>query len=342
MLCGDCAIAIDSIAALQPDEGGEPLSARPVIAISRADPVRILASSLDRDRVLAFDMSGTHVGSLGHPGEGPGELAQIEAITSGSDGNAVVTRMDGRVVTFDSAGALVGESRTRLGCVALIEPAGSICAGRWSELDDPDQRAFHLLSPDGNALRSFGPAVSKPCLMCQARIGRYGAADFGEFWAMSRSGAIIQLWDTGGRLLSSVAGESVLDSLTAELVGDVPAIRKVVGAALLSGDSLLLAMIAVDTSTEELGGQPILAAVDGQAVNNPALARSDESRVAGSLAVIVDPRHGVVATGTSPKLLRVADQDYIYSIAENATGEIVVVVWKVRLVRSALGGGSID
>lgn len=203
-----------------------PLQLRPSLDGTRPDPFWYTLAEDSQGRiysggtpqtghstVLVWTPDGQFEGTLGRPGQGPGELSVrgILGLFAVGRGDSLFVKDDARWSVFDGShrfarvisGAAIrvrdGRRSTRLlptGEFLIAEPASGGAADRW----------FHIADAEGNWLRSFGPkqASSSP-------QGRYRALAFdgdSTFWAAPPNGApdgyVLEQWTTGGRLLRTI------------------------------------------------------------------------------------------------------------------------------------------
>ena len=203
-----------------------PLQLRPSLDGTRPDPFWYTLARDSQGRiysggtpqtghgtVLVWTPDGQFEGTLGRPGQGPGELSArgILGHIAVGRGDSLFVKDDARWSVFDGSHRFArvvsgpairvryGRQSTRLlptGEFLIAEPASGGAADRW----------FHIADAEGNWVRSFGPkqASSLP-------EGPYRALAFdgdSTFWAAPPNGApdgyVLEQWTTGGRLLRTI------------------------------------------------------------------------------------------------------------------------------------------
>lgn len=124
-----------------------------------------VATSADRTRLLYFDDFGKHVRTVGTTGSGPGEIRNLDVMTS--FGTHLLVRDNELYHRFDHDGQWRGDFRLRLGCGAPVSDTTIVCTA----LSGASEHPLWYVNIDGTLfgeLLSESSAESIPCTMCQA------------------------------------------------------------------------------------------------------------------------------------------------------------------------------
>lgn len=139
-------------------EGGGPELFGDIRDVIEDPEGRILVLDNDNKDVRIFRDDGTHVGSFGREGEGPGEFQYPAHLDLFGDETLIVAGRSGRVQFFESS----GKTYERVGGFTVEFTPEDVCLlentlylhGALAEQAD---QSIHVYSRDGTRQRSFGP-----------------------------------------------------------------------------------------------------------------------------------------------------------------------------------------
>jgi hypothetical protein len=163
------------------------------------------------DRIAVFEPDGTLAGTIGRPGDGPGEFKRAFSPLRGpADSLYVFDMAAGRLTVFTPDRRLARTTRFPAQPTYVLGDGSFVVSG---QLRTRDQLGFplHVLDPDGEFVRSFGtntPVFRADISRLLDRVG--GSGPLGTLWTTPPGRIQIEEWDpTTGELLRSVPSGSV-------------------------------------------------------------------------------------------------------------------------------------
>lgn len=160
--------------------------------------------------VLVWAPDGSFAGSLGRPGQGPGEFPnELLSLFTGT-GDTLYVVSQGRLTVFDAnqrfvratAGPAVNP-RLYFGATRMVAGNSFLSVGSVWGIHDADRR-FHLAGPDGKHRRSFG-AASALTEVVDRHTPRVAYAGDSTFWTIGGAGGesayVLEQWHLDGNLV---------------------------------------------------------------------------------------------------------------------------------------------
>lgn len=179
---------------------------------------RIYVLDSQTSEVRIFGPDGTHVGTFGRPGEGPGELKQPRGIEFGPAGHVWIADLGNqRYTVIDSTGALIEERRRFTGGNVVPWPGTILADGRVIDVDlvstdEGLERLYTLHSPDGTLLDTVPmPSYDGPSFTHTSESSRISAN-------VPFSPRLERAWDPTGGIWAGVPEEYRV--VHTELTGD--------------------------------------------------------------------------------------------------------------------------
>lgn len=168
---------------------------------------RIYVSDVRNNGIYIFDLSGTHVGTFGRIGQGPGEFLKPGAIAI-SDGHIIVREAGSmRIQIFDLLGKYLSGFKTFRAYTSVAADNKRIYASPFLHsqyLDTKEACLVDVLDFNGRTLHSFGAPLDIankgifPWL--NQVILSFGAGN--ELWVAFKCFPIVRKYATDGRLLA--------------------------------------------------------------------------------------------------------------------------------------------
>ena len=199
--CPDCEIELTRIVTLGGinDPGG----------VTQADQVavdsqgRYVVANVMRSELTVFDRAGTYIRTVGRSGGGPGEFRNIAAIWARGDSINILDAANRRLTVLGPAFEVVRTARIPTAASeirAIPLDAGRILMNATLPTPGHVGLPLHVISPDGEVVRSFG-ADDEAVLPGHARAdGRILArAGTGSVWAGQIGSYTLDLWSLEGR-----------------------------------------------------------------------------------------------------------------------------------------------
>jgi hypothetical protein len=164
-----------------------------------------------RDQVVVWSPGGEYVRMIGRSGDGPGEFQAITALFVGPGDSLHVRDLRGWSI-FDSAGAFQRRNQNRTlgfrpGHMRFVGAAEVLVS---ASLGSAESNYFHVVSPTGIRIRSFGPIPQYD--LASARAVKYERqtawAGGSTFWAGavqgSSDGYELEEWSIDGERLRAI------------------------------------------------------------------------------------------------------------------------------------------
>lgn len=207
--CQRCELHIDRIAVISDEDGNAGMSHGPesMVRTREGHFIVIPADRNMRMEPLHFGPAGEFLGKLGSPGEGPGEYSLPMSVVKGPDETIWVfdLRLFRRTAWSPRGDYLDSQHLpARLQKAVIFEDGSLVLSGPVMTADSIGL-PLHLVSADGEILKSFGPATDvDPAGHIPGWIRReLQNANDGGFWAWHRSRYSIEKYtSTGERVLT--------------------------------------------------------------------------------------------------------------------------------------------
>lgn len=203
-----CGIEVTEVAVLGGDEAGMGFVGRPRSVARLSDGRFLLADFHDQERIKVYGPDGTYERSVGRRGEGPGEYGSVAVITrfpgdtievyddATFNDRITVLTSDFQVLETRSTGLPTGPlSMTTL-------PDGSKVMNRMLPTPGRIGLPLHLVSPEGDLVRSFGADPPVEDLQnYQLGMRWIAVASDSSVWSAHRVRYAIEEWNVDGTMV---------------------------------------------------------------------------------------------------------------------------------------------
>lgn len=335
--CTDCTLTVDTVVIIGESDSGQAgaVFSEPVQIVS--DGKIILALNFERDRLIQFAPDGGIIRLWGHPGDGPGELRNIEELAIQDDGSVVVRRLDLRLVRFDSLGRVLGEGRTRLGCELTRSGSRTICLERLKRGTSTTPR-IRILALAGDDVMTLTPQLTSEndpdCPMCQSLTDATMPSGSDGVWVASRHGNRVQLWMRDGVIPVNIDLTPYITSTLRQAIPDSVEVRVVaIGLVVIDADHVIVIHSMTDRS--KLPSKPFLVSRNGVAVQSPELTQLRNARPLGTSLAFISRDRGVERfLYNTGRVFRVAGNGLVYEVQEARGGRRYVQLLRLSLDRA--------
>ena len=333
--CRDCRIELTKVATL-----GNPRDS--ALLTTRSTPVRdsrgrYYAWSANRAQVAVYDSSGAFIGTIGRPGEGPGEFA--------FPGGRILVGAGDSLRFFQGRAFQVWSPQYRYVRVhpapgptlnsPLLLADGRMVFPTWITSGSGVGQPLHLLSPDGALLKSFGstqPLDQRACPECYSRA-LSASREAGTVWSALTRAYEIEKWTLDGRLALTIVNPRS-PWLPSQLSDNLR-----VGKRDPDGRTAFITAIREDDDglIWVLGSTGKAAPVDPDRRGIRVVPERPIEEVNASskqILDVIDPvRRTIVASRTieGTRYSPIA-RDLLYSTRDDADGYVYIDIWRVRLV----------
>ena len=207
--CTGCEIALHQIASLGGEEDFASVSLdawAQMCAVTRTGTGDFAVGAVvGGGQVLIYSTGGSLKGSIGRPGEGPGEFGSDISVVGGkADTLYVLDQGNARLQTFTLDGRVVGSFRLprRIASFAVLDRPRFLLHPRPVPFGQGDSTLFYFLSADGNLVgragdtREYTRTSPWPWLVAPASSG--------GFWQARSGGYVIRRHDTEGSVATTL------------------------------------------------------------------------------------------------------------------------------------------
>lgn len=152
--------------------------------------------------LIRFTRSATPDVWIEEEGQGPREFQRIRRMAFAPDGTLYVFG-DAKYNRYTPAGDYIDTHRPTAAVIrqvldVVILPDGSIVLNGAAPSPEPDREIFHLIDPDGELVRSFGPMTRGFEFDPEETRHRLTPSDATAFWAAASNRYEIDLWHVLG------------------------------------------------------------------------------------------------------------------------------------------------
>jgi hypothetical protein len=164
----------------------------------------VVKSGSSETSILVYGPTGSLLRTLGRAGGGPGEYRSIDAIAAGL-ADSVLVYHSGLRLTVLTPELQFGRIETLPEIVVGLGvpfPDGSMMIPYLGHLPPRPGLPLHMVSPDGQFIRSFGaehPQIDPRCAVCSRRFVT-ASVQPGTFWSHPINAYVLEKWDTAGKL----------------------------------------------------------------------------------------------------------------------------------------------
>jgi len=204
-MCRNCRNELTPVVTLSTRGATE--SIHPWARISRHTNGHYLVAPTFAASVFVFDSVGRHLRTLGKEGGGPGEFkgkAGLTAFAAGFDTVLVFDPALGRRSAFTTAGAFIQSVQVPSSQGYLPIGGGRTVAGTLYQTDDGGRRHFHIISAKGELEQSLGRSrlpFKRGNALDEER--RFALGSAGSFWVHHVNSDRFEQWCERGELLGS-------------------------------------------------------------------------------------------------------------------------------------------
>ena len=340
--CIDCRLELQQLTTLG---GADAPTPHPWYRVWRDRHKRFYVAPLYRRtaEIAVFDSLGRQLHIIGRDGEGPGEFSFVRAAIPGPGDSLFVFDIGNVRVSVLSPSyeyvrsyPLVGRSWED----ALVLDSSRVLL--QASLRSPERAGYplHLLDADGSITRSFGseePVVDRRSPLDGLRL--IAGATTGSVWSGMLNEYELEKWDLQGRRLLTIRREAdwfrswrQQNAQPEDMVRPLPRLH-----GLHQDDTgRLWSFVWV----AESNWSPRRSSGQSKAgVEHTPVPPTELDRFKDTIVEIFDPRkREVVASQRFNELLRPLADDLVYSDVEDAQGNQLIAIWRLRLLEPGKEG----
>lgn len=330
--CGQCRLELQHVLTLDP-RGPEGLLVGEPASVARTPDGRLLVTQHQSPHeLLVFDSAGGYHATVGRRGSGPGEYRGLEHVSLAENGEAVLVDNTNGRITWLSTDLEV--TRTERSPAPLVHRLMQVGPDRFianASMAQGTGLPLHSIDLESGQVRSFGTVlpVPRPGLPW-ANLRALALAGNGRVWSAYRTQYVLELWDTAGALVKTLARRtSWFQPYVERRVGSgepaqpwLMAIREN-----LEGQLLSLVTVPIDDYRRVLGPPR-------ETPRGPRYDVSRKDQLFDTIVEVIDPETGeLVASERLPQyLLDFLDDQHVYGYRLSPDGNPLIDVWRLRLV----------